>query len=174
MTYSEIVAAAEYSEQRMHFNNDLHGRPEPIEGESVRINQQARAAFKFYRPPATVSAALACPTCDENRADWLISSEDGDEIECQNCGEMYTPLADRERPFARPLIPEQMDDDATVSVCPDCGSANISTDATSLECWECGEFGDPRDLDAIPFDGSNPTTQDEFSTASACDRDAAF
>ena len=27
-TYSEIVAAAEYSEQRMHFNNDLHGRPE--------------------------------------------------------------------------------------------------------------------------------------------------
>jgi hypothetical protein len=27
-TYSEIVAAAEYSEERMHYNNDLHGRPE--------------------------------------------------------------------------------------------------------------------------------------------------
>jgi len=25
-TYSEIVAAAEYSEARMHFNNDLHGQ----------------------------------------------------------------------------------------------------------------------------------------------------
>ena len=28
MTYNEIAAAAEYSEARMHLNNDLHGQAE--------------------------------------------------------------------------------------------------------------------------------------------------
>ena len=30
-----------------------------------------------------------CPECGEDRMDWLIWSDDGDELECQTCGEVY-------------------------------------------------------------------------------------
>lgn len=69
-TYNEIVVEAEYSEARMHYNNDLHGRPEPREDEEL------------------VPQSCACPRCGEQRMDMLMLDDD-DIVTCASCGEVY-------------------------------------------------------------------------------------
>ena len=70
-TYGEITAAAEYEEQRMHFNVDLHGQAEPND-------------------EALVPITCACPKCGEMRMDCL--SLDEDIVTCTTCGTIYDIL----------------------------------------------------------------------------------
>ena len=45
--------------------------------------------YAEWETDAVVMAALACPTCGENREDWLIVSGWDDRITCASCGAHY-------------------------------------------------------------------------------------
>lgn len=80
-TYSDIVAAAEYGEARMHLSNDLHGRAENPDDLDP------------------VPASCACPKCGERDVERLWIGDRGETVTCATCGTVYDigPEAQLER-----------------------------------------------------------------------------
>ncbi len=39
-----------------------------------------------------VEQALGCPRCGERRVDWLVWDDDGEQVTCQTCGQVYDPM----------------------------------------------------------------------------------
>ena len=108
-TYREMVAAANYNDEARISNWAVIDGADRPDGPRVIVADD----------DDLVPHALACPTCRENRVDWLFIFDDW-YIECQTCGTIY-----------------------------ELGAATFQPNALEAE-------------------------NDEFTTASACDRDAAF
>lgn len=71
MTYSEIVDAAEYSEARMHFNNDSRGKAEWTQ----TLAEQMQVIMEKVSEPAIINATFEVV--------------DNDCITCLSCGIVY-------------------------------------------------------------------------------------
>jgi transcription elongation factor Elf1 len=49
-----------------------------------------RTIVQWLRGRAKVERAFRCPQCGERRVDQLVWIEDGEAVECQRCGTVYT------------------------------------------------------------------------------------
>ncbi len=38
-----------------------------------------------------VEEVFGCPRCGERRVDWLVWDDDGEQVTCSTCGQVYDP-----------------------------------------------------------------------------------
>lgn len=59
-----------------------------------RVGDIKRRGYVMSEIDEYIAEAMSCPKCRENRPDYLVwlDGEETDWVECQSCGEKYSPL----------------------------------------------------------------------------------